>query len=197
MVWSMNHQLTLILLATIPYTLLAAIVVGRLQYKITNRQQTAYSRLMNYVTEGLNNLRLIKASASEGLETARDTAAAREKYQADLYGAKMNLVIDPLTNSVGAAAKVSELTDIPSEELKREASFNVPDEDIRFQNVSFSYGGRDRAPGEADLVRAAKLANIYDFIQSLPEGFDTPVGQIGGRLSGGERQRIAIAARPL
>jgi ATP-binding cassette subfamily B protein len=43
------------------------------------------------------------------------------------------------------------------------------------------------------LVRAAKAANIYDFIQKLPQGFDTVVGERGYRLSGGEKQRLAIA----
>jgi ATP-binding cassette subfamily B protein len=46
---------------------------------------------------------------------------------------------------------------------------------------------------EKQLVRAAKAANIYDFIQKLPGGFDTVVGERGYRLSGGEKQRLAIA----
>jgi ATP-binding cassette subfamily C protein CydC len=46
---------------------------------------------------------------------------------------------------------------------------------------------------EADLVRATKLAQIHDFIQALPHGYDTWIGEQGLRLSGGERQRLAIA----
>ncbi len=46
---------------------------------------------------------------------------------------------------------------------------------------------------ERDLVWATKLAQIHAFIQSLPEGFDTRVGEGGKRLSAGERQRLAIA----
>ncbi|NOQ40545.1 MAG: ATP-binding cassette domain-containing protein [Anaerolineales bacterium] len=46
---------------------------------------------------------------------------------------------------------------------------------------------------EDELITAAKTANIYEFIQSLPDGFDTVVGERGYRLSGGERQRVAIA----
>lgn len=45
----------------------------------------------------------------------------------------------------------------------------------------------------AEMVAAAKAANIHDFIAGLPEGYDTVVGERGYRLSGGERQRIAIA----
>jgi ATP-binding cassette subfamily B protein len=46
---------------------------------------------------------------------------------------------------------------------------------------------------EVELVAAAKAANIHDFVASLPDGYDTMVGERGYRLSGGERQRIAIA----
>ena len=46
---------------------------------------------------------------------------------------------------------------------------------------------------EPELIEAAKEANSYDFIQSLPDGFDSLVGEHGVRLSGGQKQRIAIA----
>lgn len=46
---------------------------------------------------------------------------------------------------------------------------------------------------EAEMIAAAKAANIHDFIISLPDGYDTVVGERGYRLSGGERQRVAIA----
>ncbi len=46
---------------------------------------------------------------------------------------------------------------------------------------------------DAEMVAAAKAANIHDFIVSLPDGYDTVVGERGYRLSGGERQRMAIA----
>ncbi|KAF7716324.1 ABC transporter [Penicillium ucsense] len=50
----------------------------------------------------------------------------------------------------------------------------------------------DNVPEES-LVKACKEANIYDFIMSLPEGFNTIVGSKGGMLSGGQKQRVAIA----
>jgi thiol reductant ABC exporter CydC subunit len=49
------------------------------------------------------------------------------------------------------------------------------------------------AATEADLVRATRQAQIYEFIAALPRGFDTPIGEQGLRLSGGERQRLALA----
>jgi len=46
---------------------------------------------------------------------------------------------------------------------------------------------------EADLIKACKEAHIHDFIASLPNGYDTEVGNRGIKLSGGERQRMSIA----
>lgn len=44
-----------------------------------------------------------------------------------------------------------------------------------------------------NIVHASKMANIYDFIQGLPNKFETPVGERGIKLSGGQRQRVALA----
>jgi len=55
-----------------------------------------------------------------------------------------------------------------------------------------SVGGRPDA-SDADVVRAAELAAASEFIQRLPQGFDTLIGERGVTLSGGQRQRLAIA----
>ena len=61
--------------------------------------------------------------------------------------------------------------------------------DTIYYNIAY---GRPEALRE-DVLRAAKMAQIDDFVQSLPEGYDTTVGERGLKLSGGEKQRMAIA----
>ncbi len=57
------------------------------------------------------------------------------------------------------------------------------------QNIM--YGNPDAT--EEEMIAAAKRANIHDFVMTLPDGYDTFVGERGARLSGGQKQRIAIA----
>ena len=49
------------------------------------------------------------------------------------------------------------------------------------------------AATDADIEQAARRVQLHDFIQSLPQGYDTPIGEQGLTLSGGERQRLAVA----
>ena len=57
------------------------------------------------------------------------------------------------------------------------------------ENIAY---GREDAPVE-DVMRAAKVAQLHDFISSLEDGYDTDVGERGVTLSGGQRQRMSIA----
>ncbi|MBX9655066.1 ABC transporter ATP-binding protein/permease [bacterium] len=59
--------------------------------------------------------------------------------------------------------------------------------------VAENIGYAVRETNKNDVVRAAKIANAHEFIMSLPEGYDTRIGERGVRLSGGQRQRLAIA----
>ncbi len=61
--------------------------------------------------------------------------------------------------------------------------------DSVYENIAIGREGLARE----DVYRAARIANAHDFIKSLPESYDTQLGERGLRLSGGQRQRIAIA----
>jgi ATP-binding cassette, subfamily B, putative efflux pump len=70
----------------------------------------------------------------------------------------------------------------------------VPQETILFSGSireNILYGNPNAS--EEDIIAAAKAANAYDFIQTMPEGFETVLGERGAKLSGGQKQRIAIA----
>jgi ATP-binding cassette subfamily B protein len=70
----------------------------------------------------------------------------------------------------------------------------VPQDTVLFNDTIFyniAYGRPEAARSE--IVEAAKAAKIHDFISSLPDGYDTSVGERGLKLSGGEKQRVGIA----
>ena len=81
-----------------------------------------------------------------------------------------------------------------TQESLRAAIGVVPQDTVLF-NDSIRYNiayGRPGATG-AEIEHAARLAQIHDFVMSLPEQYDTRVGERGLKLSGGEKQRVAIA----
>jgi subfamily B ATP-binding cassette protein MsbA len=75
----------------------------------------------------------------------------------------------------------------------------VPQEPTLFsgtirENIAYAGIGEDGSrPSEQSIIAAAKAAHAVEFIERLPDGFDTRVGERGVKLSGGQRQRIAIA----
>jgi ATP-binding cassette subfamily B protein len=70
----------------------------------------------------------------------------------------------------------------------------VPQDTVLF-NDTIRYNIAYGRPGASqdDIERAARMAQVHDFVRSLPDGYDTKVGERGLKLSGGEKQRVAIA----
>lgn len=82
---------------------------------------------------------------------------------------------------------------VTQEGLRKAIAF-VPQEPILFHRSlrdNIRYARPDAT--DEEVIEAAKKAHCHDFITSLPEGYDTHVGERGVKLSGGERQRVAIA----
>lgn len=86
-----------------------------------------------------------------------------------------------------------DVREMPPDQLAEQTAY--VSQDTFLLDASIADNIRLGRPGadEADVRRAAKAARCHEFVSALPQGFDTPVGEAGGRLSGGERQRIAIA----
>lgn len=98
---------------------------------------------------------------------------------------------DPLSGEVKIDG--TNIRNYTMKSLRQQISF-VLQETLLFhapiwQNIAY---GRPEA-NRAEIVHAAKLANAHEFIEEMPEGYDTMVGERGVTLSGGQRQRIAIA----
>ncbi len=86
-----------------------------------------------------------------------------------------------------------DIRNVKQQDLRDNIAY-VPQDAIMFYRTireNIAYGKPDAS--QEDIFRAAKKARIHDFIISLPQGYDTLVGEKGVKLSGGERQRVAIA----
>ena len=86
-----------------------------------------------------------------------------------------------------------DINDVSSETLRGKIAVVAQDVFLFAGSVrdNILYGSPDKS--EAEMILAAKRANIHDFVTSLPEGYDTEVGERGVKLSGGQKQRISIA----
>lgn len=80
-----------------------------------------------------------------------------------------------------------------TKKLREYESFVTQDTDMFHDSIAANIAiGKPDATRE-EIIQAAKNASLHDFVMSLPEGYDTEVGELGDTLSGGERQRIGIA----
>ncbi|WMS42321.1 ABC transporter ATP-binding protein/permease [Acuticoccus sp. MNP-M23] len=95
----------------------------------------------------------------------------------------------------GGAIRIDgqDIRDVSQDSLRRMIGI-VPQDTVLF-NDSIAYNIAYGRPGatDAQVQRAAEMAQIGDFIRALPNGFATEVGERGLKLSGGEKQRVAIA----
>ena len=86
-----------------------------------------------------------------------------------------------------------EINDVTLESLRK--NIGIVQQDVFLFNGSMKenilYGRLDAT--EEEIIEAAKRANIHDYIMTLPEGYDTQIGERGVKLSGGQKQRLSIA----
>lgn len=87
----------------------------------------------------------------------------------------------------------TDINDVSSETLRSKIAVVAQDVFLFAGSIrdNIMYGSPDKS--EAEMILAAKHANIHDYVMSLPDGYDTEVGERGVKLSGGQKQRISIA----
>ena len=152
--------------------------------------------------EGRVELERVTFGYEDGVRALRDVSLKVESGQfAALVGptgaGKSTLLglIARLYDPLSGAVKIdgADVRRFTLESLRRQVSF-VLQETVLFrapvwQNIAYGKPGASRE----EIVRAAELANAHAFIERLPEGYDTVLGERGANLSGGQRQLIAIA----
>ena len=95
----------------------------------------------------------------------------------------------------GGSVRISgrDVAKINTSDLRDMESFMTQDTHLSHDSVKNNL--RIAKPGatDAEIEAACRKASVHDFILNLPDGYDTPVGELGDTLSGGERQRLGLA----
>ncbi len=188
------------------------------QYQAMVASGTAYWRMLAAIERAQSAAEPPAGGATPRLERGIELRGVRFAYgeRAVLDGVDLNIPARQLTTLIGpSGAGKTTLVDIvigllqpqsgqvlidgvPLETLDRRAWRRmigyVPQDTLLLHDsvlVNVTLG--DPALGREDAERALRQAGAWDFVATLEQGLDTPVGERGGKLSGGQRQRIAIA----
>lgn len=86
-----------------------------------------------------------------------------------------------------------EIGKINTEDLRRMQGYMIQETHLFCDSIAENIRIAKLDAAREEIEEACKKASIHDFILSLPQGYDTPVGELGDTLSGGERQRIGLA----
>ena len=91
--------------------------------------------------------------------------------------------------------KISEenVKEIPTKTLRNTQSYVTQETELFHDSIANNIAIGKQGAAREEIIKAAQKASIYDMIMSLPNGYDTEVGELGDTLSGGEKQRIGIA----
>lgn len=93
------------------------------------------------------------------------------------------------------SVKISDknVRDINTSDLRNMESYVTQETYLFHDSIGANIAIANPNASREDIIAAARKASIHEFIEKLPKGYDTPVGELGDTLSGGERQRIGIA----
>ena len=91
------------------------------------------------------------------------------------------------------SVKDRSITDINTAELRDMESYVTQETHLFHDGIKSNLKIAKLDATDEEIITACKKASVHDFIMTLPQGYDTPVGELGDTLSGGERQRIGLA----
>ncbi|KAG6391936.1 hypothetical protein SASPL_149700 [Salvia splendens] len=150
------------------------------------KMQTSRVRYMSSLKSG-SDVRQLAESGDIHLEDVHFSYPLRPDVEI-LQGLDLTLKCGTVTALVGSSgAGKSTVVQLLARYYEEPVLFSVS------VGENIAYGLPDDNVSKDDVIKAAKAANAHEFIISLPQGYDTLVGERGGLLSGGQRQRIAIA----
>jgi ABC-type transport system involved in Fe-S cluster assembly fused permease/ATPase subunit len=117
-------------------------------------------------------------------------------------GAGKSTIVRLVTRLLEADTGRIYLDEVPFGELSatviRQSIAVVPQDTLLFYDtIGYNIGFGKKEATQEEIEQAAKIANLHDFIMTLPDGYNTQVGERGVKLSGGEKQRVSIARAAL
>jgi len=96
-------------------------------------------------------------------------------------------------NNGDISLKGRSITDINTAQLRDMESYVTQETHLFHDSIKSNLKIAKLDATDEEIITACKKASVHDFIMTLPQGYDTPVGELGDTLSGGERQRIGVA----
>lgn len=98
-------------------------------------------------------------------------------------------------NIQGGNIRISEknISEVNTYDLRNMESFMTQETHLFHDSIRSDLRIAKQDATDEEIIAACRKASIHDFIMSLPQGYDTPVGELGDTLSGGERQRLGLA----
>ncbi len=148
-----------------------------------------------HVRFGYENSRVILDDVTFSIAAGTTTAVVGPSGSGKSTLARLLFRFYDIDRADGGAITIDgqDVRDVTQDSLR--ASIGIVPQDTVLFNDTIYYNiayGRPHATRE-EVIAAARAAHIHDFIESLPKGYDTAVGERGLKLSGGEKQRVAIA----
>ncbi len=148
-----------------------------------------------HVRFGYERSRLILDDVTFSIAAGTTTAVVGPSGSGKSTLARLLFRFYDLDRADGGAITIDgqDIRDVTQDSLR--ASIGIVPQDTVLFNDTIYYNiayGRPTATRD-EVIAAARAAHIHDFIESLPSGYETPVGERGLKLSGGEKQRVAIA----